>query len=82
MAARKKKAKAPMTEKRALLQVFNLLTDIYGGDGWDDWTEAEVIQAMQGWVRLPHYDDWSEWNAQEITDELVEQGFDPRDVRP
>ena len=57
------------------------LREAYGGDGWDDWTDAEIMTALEGWVTDPNYAYGVEKTARDEIDELLEQSFDPRQIR-
>jgi hypothetical protein len=75
--ARKRESPEQAKRKR-FIAVWWGLREALGGDGWDDWTDEEIVATMDSWVMDPAFTDRTD---RDEVDELLEQSFDPRDVR-
>lgn len=63
-----------MNRERLAVAVWEYMADMLGGDGWDDWTGDEIHRAMDAWLTEGA-------DAAKQARELIEDAFDPRDVR-
>lgn len=69
-------------KRRRFIAVWCGLRDAYGGDGWEGWTDDEIVAAMEGWVMDPAYMyGMDPRSVRDDVDELLDQSFDPRHVR-
>ena len=76
--ARRGKVKPTMSREQALRMLVSVLSDAYGGDGWDD---PRLPEFCEGWMGHPASGapyDGSFVYAE--ADALIEASFDPRHI--
>lgn len=57
-----------------LREIWTIIADMLGGDGWEDWTDDQVCSSIS---------DYMIWSGDSHQDAqvMVDDGFDPRHVK-